>query len=43
MQRLTLPKLIADNKKLRELTQQGRQSRWMNTESQGDVAQANDD
>jgi len=40
---LALPKLIADNKKLRELTQQGGQSNWMGTESQGDVAQNNDD
>jgi len=40
---LALPKLIADNKKLRELTQQGRQLNWMSAKSQGDVAQNNDD
>ena len=38
-----LPKLIADNKKWRELTQQGGQSNWMSTESHGNVAQNNDD
>jgi len=40
---LALAKLIADNKKLRELTQQSGQSNWMGTELQGDVAQNNDD
>jgi len=40
---LALPKLIADNKKLCDITQQGGQSNWMNTESQGDVAQNDDD
>jgi len=40
---LALPKLIADNKKLRELTQQGGQPNWMSAESQVDVAQNNDD
>jgi len=40
---LALPKLIADNKKLRELTQQGGQSTWLTMASQGEVAQNNDD
>jgi len=36
---LALPKLIADNKKLREITPQGGQSNWMSAESRGEVAQ----